>query len=114
METNIIFLYLAVGLLRLSIYLYYYSRRVFTLPSSKFDENLPGRSQFYSDHHVNFSTLTSCQSATFGPLAFCICPLLLRQKSSKNHKCGESISIGVIDEVLSVNDEPNTLLQINR
>ena len=26
---------------------------VFTLPSSRFDENLPERSQFYSDHHQN-------------------------------------------------------------
>ena len=61
-------------------YLYYYSRRVFTLPSSKFDENLPARSQFYSDHPVNLSTLTYCQSATFGPLAFCVCPLFFTTK----------------------------------
>ena len=75
---------------------------VFTLPSSHFPlqnltENLPARSQFYSDHRVLFSMDTSCQSATFGPLTFCVCPLLLRQKSSKKHKYGESISIGVID-----------------
>ena len=87
---------------------------VFTNLSSKFDENLPACSQFYSDYRVNFSTPTSCQSATFGPLAFCGCPLLLRQKSSKNHKCCESVSIGVINQVLSANDDPNTLLQINR
>ena len=38
--------------------------------SSRLDENLPVGSQFYSDHHVNFSTYRYCQSATFGPLAF--------------------------------------------
>ena len=32
----------------------------------------------------------------------------------KNHKCNESVSIGVIDQVLSANDDPNVLLQINR
>ena len=67
-------------------YLYYYSSPVFTLPSSKFDENLPVRSQFYSDHRIHFSTLTSYQSATFLPLAFCVCPLLLRQKIIEKNK----------------------------
>ena len=38
--------------------------------SSRLDENLPARSQFYSDHRVNLSTYRYCQSATFGPLAF--------------------------------------------
>ena len=52
----------------------------------KFDENLPVRSQFYSDHRVNFSTPTSRQSATFGPLAFCVCPLFLRQKIIKKQQ----------------------------
>ena len=82
--------------------------------SSKFDENLLGRSQFYSDHRGNLSTPTSCQSATFGPLACCVCPLLLRQKIIKIKKCGESVSIGVIDQVLSANDDPTALLQMNR
>ena len=36
-------------------------------------ENLPERSQFYSDHRVHLSTNRYCQSATFGPLAFCDC-----------------------------------------
>ena len=47
-------------------------------------QNLTGRSQFDSDHHVNFSTPTSCQSATFvRPLfAFVLC--FLRQKSINN------------------------------
>ena len=55
-------------------------KSVFTLPSSQLDENLPVRSQFYSDHRVNFSTHRCCQSATFGPLTFCVYPLLLRPK----------------------------------
>ena len=38
--------------------------------------------------------------------AFVLC--FYDKKSSKNHKCGESVSIGVIDEVLSANDDPNT------
>ena len=53
--------------------------------SSRLDENLPTRSQFYSysDHRVHFSTYRYCQSATFGPLAFCVCSLfftILNQK----------------------------------
>ena len=51
--------------------------------SSRLDENLPERSQFYSDHRVNLSTYRYCQSATFGPLAFCVCSLfftILNQK----------------------------------
>ena len=56
-------------------YLYYYRRAVLTNLSSKYDENIPVRSQFNSDHSVNFSTPTSCQSATFArPLfAFFLC-----------------------------------------
>ena len=38
--------------------------------SLRLDENLPLRSQFYSDHRVNFSAYRYCQSATFGPLVF--------------------------------------------
>ena len=86
-------------------YYYNYSSPVCKNLSSKFDENLPARSQFDSDHRVDFSTPTSCQSATF-VTAFCVCPFFPRQKSSKNHKCDESVSIGVIDEVLSANDDP--------
>ena len=55
----------------------------FANESSWLDENLPMRSQFYSDHPVNFSTYRYCQSATFGPLAFCVCSLsftILNQK----------------------------------
>ena len=42
----------------------------FANESSRLDENLLMRSQFYSDHRVNLSTYRYCQSATFGPLAF--------------------------------------------
>ena len=39
---------------------------------------------------------------------------VFRDKIINNHKCGESVSIGVIDQVRSANDDPNALLQINR
>ena len=63
--------------------LYYYSSRVPKNLSSKFDEFLPARSQFDSDHRVHFSTPTSCQSATFvRPLfAFVLCFF-----TTKNHE----------------------------
>ena len=48
--------------------------------SSMFDENLPGRSEFHSNHRVNLSTPRYCQSATFEPLAFCFYPLLFTEK----------------------------------
>ena len=65
----------------LAIHLYYYSSPVRKNLSSKFDENLPERSQFDSDHRVHFSAPTSCQSATFvRPLfAFVLC--FLRQQN---------------------------------
>ena len=51
----------------------------------------PLRSQFYSDHCVNFSTYRYCQSATFGPLAFCVCSLFFYDIKSKRilnrHSC---------------------------
>ena len=51
--------------------------------SSRLDEHLPVRSQFHSDHGVNFSTYRYCQSATFGPLAFCVCSLFFYDSTSK-------------------------------
>ena len=51
--------------------------------SSRLDKNLPVRSQFYSDHRVNFSTCRYRQSATFGPLAFCVCSLCFYDIKSK-------------------------------
>ena len=32
----------------------------------------------------------------------------------KKHRCDESVSIGVIDQLRSANDDPNALLHINR
>ena len=83
--------------------------------SSKFDEFLPGRSQFDSDHRVDFSTPTSCQSATFvRPLfAFGLC-FFTTKNHKQRHRCDESVSICVIDQFRSANDDPNALLQINR
>ena len=45
--------------------------------SSKFDVFLADRSQFDSDHHVDFYAHTCCQSATFGSLFAFYCPLFL-------------------------------------
>ena len=58
---------------------------------SRLDENIPTRSQFYSAHRVNLSTYRYCQSATFGPLAFCVCSLFFYDIKSKiisnRHSC---------------------------
>ena len=68
-------------------YLYYYSSPVRENLSSKWDRFLPGRSQFDSNnHHVNFYMPTYCQSATFGLLAFCICPLFFTTKNQKEFR----------------------------
>ena len=56
--------------------------------SSRLEENLPARSQFYSNRRVHFCTYRYCQSATFGPLAFCVCSLfctILNKKRISNH-----------------------------
>ena len=57
----------------------------------KQDRFLPVRSQFDTIDRVNFSTPTYCQSATFGPLAFCVCPLFFTTKNQKRishrHSC---------------------------
>ena len=59
--------------------------------SSRFDDNLPGRSQLYCKHRVNLSTYRYCQAATFGPLAFCVCSLFFYDIKSKRisnrHSC---------------------------
>ena len=83
--------------------------------SSQFDEFPHASSQIYSDNRVHFCTPIYCQSATFVRplLAFVLC--FLRQKIIKqNHRCDESVSIGVIDQLRSANDFPNALRQINR
>ena len=67
----------------------------------------PGRSQFYSDHRVNFSLYTAVYLANPLPLdrslfAFILC--FYDKKSSKKQQCGENASNGVNYEVLSAND----------
>ena len=57
------------------IYTTVYSSPVCKNLSSKLDRFLPVRSQFDTNHRVHFSTPTSCQSATFGPLFAFYCPL---------------------------------------
>ena len=49
------------------MYLYYYREL-----SSKFEEFLAVRSQFDSDHGVDFSAPTCCQSSTFVRPLFCV------------------------------------------
>ena len=52
--------------------------------SSKFDEFLAARSQFDGDHGVDFSTPTSCQSATFvRPLFAFYCTLFFTKNNNK-------------------------------
>ena len=53
--------------------------------SSKFDKFLAARSQFDSDHGVDFSTPTSCQSSTFvRPLFAFYCPVFFTKKIINN------------------------------
>ena len=64
---------------------------VLTNLSSKFDEFQAARSQFDTDHRVDFYAHTCSQSAIFGPLfAFC-CPLFFTEKIMNNaaicHRC---------------------------
>ena len=66
-------------------------KSVLTNLSSKFDEFLAERSQFYTDHRVNWYAHTCCQSATFGPLLHYIVLCFLREKIINNaairHRC---------------------------
>ena len=53
--------------------------------SSKFDEFLAVRSQFDSEHGVDFYAPTCCQSAIFVPSLFAFyCPFFLRKKVINN------------------------------
>ena len=54
--------------------------------SSRYDRFLPARPQFDNHHRIHFSTPTCCQSATFGPLAFCVCPLFFTAKNQKEFR----------------------------
>ena len=59
-------------------------KAVLTNLSSKLDEFLAERSQFDSDHRVNFYAPTCCLSATFVPLLFAFVLCFLRQKIINN------------------------------
>ena len=65
--------------------------------SSRLDENLPVRSKFYSDHRVIFSTYRYCQSATFGPLPFCICSLFFTISNQKEFRIATSVAMFTSD-----------------
>ena len=58
-------------------------KSVFTNLSSKFDRFLTVQCKFDTNHRVNFSTPTCRISATFGPLAVCVCPLFFTAKKKK-------------------------------
>ena len=71
-------------------------------PSSKFDEFLAARSQFNSDNGVDFSTPTSCQSATYvRPLFAFYCTFFLRKQIINNaafrHRRGDVSAARMID-----------------
>ena len=54
--------------------------------SSKFDKFLAVRSQFDSDHGVDFSAPRFCQSSTFvRPLFVFYCPLFFMEKKNNVH-----------------------------
>ena len=93
-----------------NMHLYYYRRRVRKNLSAKFDNFLAERSQFDSGHRVDFSTPTSSQTATFvRPLfAFVLC-FFTTKKHKQRHRCDESVSIWVIDQLRGANDDPNAL-----
>ena len=87
---------------------YYRSRMQIRLHTSVFTigRKSPGRSQFYSDHRVNFSLYTAVYLANPLPLdrslfAFILC--FYDKKSSKKQQCCENASNGVIYDVLSAN-----------
>ena len=98
-------------------YLYYYRRAVTVRKklSSKFDEFLAARSQFDSDHGVDFYAHTYMLPIRDLWNAFCVSPLFFTTKNHKQrHRCDESVSIGMIDQLRRANDDLNALLQINR
>ena len=90
----------------LAIHLYYYSSPVRKNLSSKFDENLPSAPNSTAIIAYIFLPLHLANPL---PLCdrFCVYPLFFTTtKSSKKHKCDESVSIGVFDQVRSANDDP--------
>ena len=84
MSCNMSWYVYVVCLEKLHLYLYYYSSPVCKNLSSKCDKFLPKRSQFDSDHRVDVSMPTSCQSATFvRPLFAFVCPLFSTKNNNK-------------------------------
>ena len=73
--------------------------------SSRLDENIPGRSQFYSDHQVHFSTCRYCQCVTFWPLAFCVCSLFFTILNQKEFRIAtvamftSDLNVGVVPQM---------------
>ena len=63
--------------------LQYSTTNLVTPMFSSFGANL---SQFDTNHRVNLSTPTYCQSATCGPLAVCVCPLFFTTKNKKEFR----------------------------
>ena len=82
--------------------------------SSRLDEHLPARSQFYSDHRVNLSTYRYCQSATFGPLPFCVCSLFFTILNQKEFRIAtvamftSDLNAGVVPSDVATAARPRT------
>ena len=64
----------------------YYSSPVRKNVSSKLNRFVPARPHFDTNHRVNFSTPTYCQSATSGLLAFCVSPLFFNTQNQKEFR----------------------------
>ena len=89
--------------------------------SSNLDEFLAERPQFDSDHCVDFSAPTCCQSANFvRPLFAFYCPLVFTEKKITRHFATDAMFtlrdlwICVIDQLRCANDGATALRQINR
>ena len=65
--------------------------------SSRLDENLPVRSQFYSDHRVNFSTYRYCQSATFDRSLFAFVLCIFTILNQKEFRIATSVAMFTSD-----------------
>ena len=65
--------------------------------SSRLDENLAGRSPLYSDHRVHFYTYRYSQTATFGPLPFCVCSLFFTILNQKEFRIATSVAMFTSD-----------------
>ena len=54
------------------------------------------RAIFHTNHRVHFSTPTYCQSATFGPLAFCVCSLFFTTLNQKEFRIA---TVAILDAI---------------